>query len=129
MENLENPEKSRERLKKMKMKKITIISLALFVISSCMTTKTPVGKFNEQVGKEYKYAKGKQLWLFWGILPLGRTNVNTPSDGNCMVITRFNFTDILVSSLTAGIITTQTIKIKAKRNEEQQVNGRTTSGE
>ena len=83
--------------------------------TSCMTTKTNVGAYKETQGEEYTYAKGKQIWLFWGLLPLGRTSVNTPGDGNCQVITRYNFSDVLISGLTAGIVTTETIKVKAKK--------------
>lgn len=80
-----------------------------------MTTKTNVGAYREKQGKEYTYAKGKQIWLFWGLIPLGRTSVNTPGDGQCQVITRFNVSDFLVRGLTFGIVTTQTIKVKAKK--------------
>lgn len=97
-------------------RKFQILSLVLLVsLSSCLTTKTSVGDFREIKGDEYTYAKGKQLWLFWGILPLGRTDVNTPGDGNCEVITRFNFSDCLITGLTAGFISSYTIKVKAKR--------------
>jgi hypothetical protein len=88
-----------------------------FLCSSCMTTKTSVGTFREQQGQEYTYAKGKQLWLFWGLIPVGRTNVNTPGDGNCEVITRLNIGDVLISGFTFGIVTSTTIKVKAKRPE------------
>ena len=88
--------------------------LALFT-ASCMTTKTPVGNFQAIQGEEYTYAKGKQVWLFWGLLPAGRTNVNTPSDGDCEVVTRFNFGDFLITTITAGIVTTYSIKVRAKR--------------
>lgn len=77
--------------------------------------KTNVGQYKEMKGTEYTHAKGKQLWLFWGILPIGRTNVNTPGDGNCQVVTRFNFIDFLISGLTGGIVTSYTIKVKAKQ--------------
>ncbi|MCB9298553.1 MAG: hypothetical protein H6559_36385 [Lewinellaceae bacterium] len=87
--------------------------LALFT-ASCMTTKT-VGNFQAIQGEEYTYAKGKQVWLFWGLLPAGRTNVNTPSDGDCEVVTRFNFGDFLITTITAGIVTTYSIKVRAKR--------------
>jgi hypothetical protein len=87
----------------------------LFIFSSCLTTKTQVGTHPTEVGNEYTYAKGKQLWLFWGLLPLGRNNVNTPPDGSCEVVTRFNFSDVLISTLTGGILTSYTIKIKDKR--------------
>lgn len=101
------------------MKKAIIYLLALLVLGtsmqSCMTTKTPVGNFRESTGEEYMYAKGKQLWLFWGIVPIGRTSVATPTNGSCEVITRFNFGDFLISGLTLGVVTSQSIKIKAKR--------------
>jgi len=87
------------------------------ILTSCMTTKTSVGAFKETQGNEYTYAKGKQFWLFWGILPLGRTNVNTPVDGNCEVITRFNVGDALISGLTGGIVTSYSIKVKAKKKQ------------
>lgn len=91
-----------------------VFCVALFA-SSCMTTKTNVGAYREIQGTEYTYAKGKQMWLFWGLLPIGRNSVNTPESGDCQVITRFNFVDFLISGLTAGIVTTETIKVKAKR--------------
>jgi hypothetical protein len=104
------------------MKKIKTILLAgllslssTSLLSSCMTTKTSVGAFRETQGTEYTYGKAKQIWLFWGLMPLGRASVNTPGDGNCEVITRFNLGDFIISGLTGGLVTTQTIKVKAKR--------------
>jgi hypothetical protein len=95
---------------------IGLIALTLcFSMSSCWTTKTNVGAYRETQGEVYTYAKGKQVWLFWGIIPLGRTDVNTPSDGNCQVITRRTFGDVLVSFFTLGLVSTYTIKIKAKK--------------
>ncbi len=96
---------------------ILLVASILFLFGSCMTTKTSVGSFKESPGKEYTYAKGKQLWLFWGLVPLGRTNVNTPSNGNCEVITKFRFGDFLISGITAGILTSYTIKVKAKKTD------------
>ncbi|MCS6905463.1 MAG: hypothetical protein RML72_03575 [Bacteroidia bacterium] len=80
-----------------------------------MTTKTNVGAFREEEGDVYTYATGKQVWIFWGIFPVGRTNVATPPDGNCQVMTRRTFGDFLISTLTLGIVTTYTIKVRAKR--------------
>jgi len=98
-----------------KLKFLMLSVLILSAVSSCMTTKTNVGAYRETQGEEYTYAKGKQMWLFWGLIPLGRTSVSTPADGNCQVITRYNVGDAIISSLTGGIFTTHTIKIKAKR--------------
>ena len=108
-----------------RLKSLTLITILTLTVStllfSCMTTKTDVGAYRETQGVEYKYAKGKQFWLFWGILPLGRTKVNTPADGNCQIVTRFNVLDALISSVTGGLVTSYTIKIKAKRKEQNQV--------
>lgn len=84
-------------------------------MSSCMTTRTPVGEFPAQTGNTYTYAKGKQIWLFWGIMPIGRTNVNTPQDGNCEVVTQFRFVDFLISGLTGGIVSSYSIQVNAKQ--------------
>ncbi|MBN1131701.1 MAG: hypothetical protein JXA39_01405 [Bacteroidales bacterium] len=102
-----------------KIRKLTIGLLTAIILSttltSCMTTKTSVGAFKESPGLEYTYAKGKQFWIFWGIIPIGRTSVNTPGNGNCQVTTRFTLVDVLISGLTGGIITSYTIKVEAKR--------------
>lgn len=94
---------------------LAITLMLTTTMSSCLVTKTSVGQFTETRGKEYTYAKGKQLWLCWGIIPLGRTNVNTPKDGNCQVVTRYKFGDFLITGLTAGILTSYSIEVKAKR--------------
>jgi hypothetical protein len=86
-----------------------------FLLSSCMTTRTSVGEFKEIQGTEYTYAKGKQFWLFWGIMPIGRTTVNTPGDGNCEVITRFRISDAIITGITGGLLTSYSIKVKAKK--------------
>ena len=95
-----------------------VAASALLLLSSCRTTKTNVGTFREAHGEKYTYSKGKQVWILWGIFPLGRTSVNTPQSGNCQVVTRTNLADFIVSGITAGIITTETIKVIAKRGTE-----------
>ena len=80
-----------------------------------MTTKTNVGKYREGSGRVYTYSKAKQMWLFWGIIPLGRTKTSTPSSGSCQVVTRFNFIDFLINGLTVGVLNAQTIKVNAKK--------------
>ena len=99
-------------------KKLTLTAFIFtfaVLMSSCMITKTPVGNFREANGSTYTYAKGKQVWLFWNLIPLGRTSVATPTSGSCLVITKFNLIDILVSGLTAGIVDMETIKVEAKK--------------
>ena len=84
-------------------------------MSSCMTTKTNVGEFREMEGKEYVYEKWKQLWLFWGLVPIGRTDASTPRSGDCAVVTKLKLSDFLISGITGGIVTSYTITVKAKK--------------
>jgi hypothetical protein len=48
-------------------------------------------------------------------MPIGRTNTATPTNGACEVIVRHNFFDFVISGVTGGIITTMSIKVKAKK--------------
>ncbi len=99
-----------------KMKKLSIVLvISSIVLSGCFTTKTQVGAYRQTQGTPYTYAKGKQVWIFAGLIPIGRTSVATPPDGNCEVVTRFTFGDILISGLTLGIVSTYTIKVKSKQ--------------
>lgn len=88
---------------------------AALLLSACMTTRTDVGQFRETRGRSYRYARGKQVWLFWGAIPMGRTSVNTPGDGNCQVVTKFTFGDVLINTFTLGVVKTYSIHVNAKR--------------
>lgn len=103
------------KLKKGVFMLLVLVATSMF-FTSCLTTKTSVGTYTETRGQEYVYARGKQLWLFWGLVPVGRTNVNTPANGNCEVVTRFKFGDVLIGGLTGGILTSYSITVKAKKN-------------
>ena len=94
---------------------LTLIISSTFLLTSCMTTATTVGSHKEDSGKQYTYAKGKQFWLGFGLIPIGRTDVQTPTDGTCEVISKFTFGDFLISGLTAGIVSSRTIIIKDKK--------------
>ena len=104
------------------MRRKTIMLLAVAVtlmLSSCYGTKTAVGHYREMVKIEdvdtYNYSKGKQAYFLWGFFPMGRTQVATPPHGNCQIKTRHGFLDMLVTVLTGGIFSMQTIKVKAPK--------------
>jgi hypothetical protein len=96
------------------MKKIALLLAISIILSSCMVTKTYVGQYQNLPGKELRYAKGRQFWIFWGLLPMGRTNVKTPLDGHCEIKTSYDFVDLLVRTITAGFITSYSIEVSAK---------------
>lgn len=95
--------------------KRTIILLSVVFFTSCMTTKTPVGHYKTIEGNEYKYDKGKQYWLLWGTMPVGRKKVDTPLSGDCEIQTSFTLFDAILSGITLGIVSSQTITVKAKK--------------
>lgn len=99
------------------MKNLIIIFFIMIMavsFSPCMTTKTSVGEFNDLPGRGMTYAKGNQFWLFWGIVPVGRTDVPAPSHGNCQVVTKFRISDFLISGITGGLLTTYSIEVRVK---------------
>jgi len=99
----------------MKLKIILAAIVLSLSLNSCMTTKTQVGEYNSMSGLPQKYSKTKQIWILEGLIPIGRTSVNTPSDGNCEITEKFAFGDVLISGLTGGILVTRTIKVKVKK--------------
>ena len=104
----------------MKRKSLMLFAVAISLLfSSCFGTKTAVGHYREMVKIEntdtYNYSKGKQAYLFWGFLPMGRTQVATPPHGNCQVKTRVGFLDMLLTLVTGGLFSMQTIKVKAPK--------------
>ena len=104
------------------MKKLAVLLLAgiLTLMPSCMSTRTSVQDYKETIGQQYLYAKGRQCYLFWGLIPLGRTSVATPAEHSCQVRTRFGFWDAFVSAITGGIFSMQQIRVYAKRTPTDQ---------
>ena len=109
----------------MKKRFFSAVALALTMVafSSCYSTKTYVGEYQEIShngnADTYTYAKGKQLYLLGGLIPLGHTRVSTPKDGNCEVITQHTFLDLLISGITFENLTMQTVKVNAVTTENK----------
>ena len=104
------------------MKKLLFILISFtLLMSSCMTTKTPVGEYTSQEGKKKLYDKSKQVWIFGGAIPLGRTHTGTPRDGNCMGVTKFTFFDGIIHAVTFGFVKTYTIKVYTKQVQEKEI--------
>lgn len=106
-----------------------IMLIAIPMLTSCrvMKTDTPVGDYRITEGKSVQYARGKQLYLFWGLVRLGKTSVATPPSGNCNVRTYETFWDRVLTSFTGGIFAIQTIQVDVKRMPVSRDSG-TTSG-
>lgn len=102
------------------MKKILLLfCVLLLALPSCMSTRTAVANYQMTDGEEVCYSKGRQMYLFWGLIPLGRTRVATPPDGVCEVRTRYGFWDAFVSLITCGIFEMQQIRVYTKKHPQQ----------
>jgi hypothetical protein len=81
-------------------------------LSSCLTTKTSIGAFENSKTTEYTYSQSGQVWIFWGLVPVGRTQVKLPKDCNYQIIERYNAGNIFGMVLTLGFIHSRSIIVK-----------------
>ncbi|MCQ2608596.1 MAG: hypothetical protein MJ197_07920 [Bacteroidales bacterium] len=96
------------------MKKVLIFMLSLLVMTSCYTTWTTVGNYEQlekQGLKSYKYDQKKQLYLF-NVLPLGHSHAKTPNEP-CEVISKFKLIDFVIPTVTCGILGSRTVIVNA----------------
>lgn len=101
---------------------ILCLSFTLF-LSSCMVTRTTVG--DGPVGKRGHatvYSNAKQLYLFWGLVPLGRTQPAMPPHRNIQIKTSTNIVDLLITGVTGGLFSTQTVKVLVKKGSNNNMN-------
>ncbi len=88
--------------------------LSLLVMTSCYTTWTTVGNYEQlekQGLKSYKYDQKKQLYLF-NVLPLGHSHAKTPNEP-CEVISKFKLIDFVIPTVTCGILGSRTVIVNA----------------
>src|SRR5579863_5893854 len=100
------------------MKRFTLLMASgwfILSLNSCFVNRTTVA--DGPIGKEksIKYAKAKQMYLFWGLVPIGQAQPRTPVECGYQVKSVFNFWDMLVSTITGGIFDLRTVKILVRK--------------
>ena len=83
-----------------------------------MVTRTTIG--DGPVGSNGStevFSKSKQMYLFWGFVKLGSSQPVIPEDKNVQIKTSFNVVDAIVTSITGGIFSMQTVKVIVKKEE------------
>ena len=96
------------------MKKATILLAILVTMfsTSCMVTKTNINSFENVHEGTRQYSKQKQFYVLFDLIRVGHTDAKTPSNGQpCQIKTQVTFLDGLIKLLTAGLISSQTIKV------------------
>lgn len=101
----------------MKNIKFFIIAIVAVMMTSCYTTRTYTGNFIEQTDhgdtNVMPYSKAKQWYVVGSLIPLNMKHVQTPSTGNCEVVTKTKFVDALLGECTLGLFAVRTIEVNA----------------
>jgi len=101
------------------MKNYILIAITFCItlsLNSCYVNRTTIG--DGPMGKidGVKFSKVKQMYLVWGLIPLGHSQPVLPQQCGYQVKSCFNFWDALVSSITGGIFSMRTVKIIVYKN-------------
>ena len=104
-----------------KFKLLIALILAAMLLPSCMKTQTYVGDYQKLTyngsDNHYEYFKAKRVYLFGGLIPLGKCEPDIPPTVPCEILTKQTFVDGLLSGLTQQIVTFQTVQINAVKDE------------
>lgn len=99
------------------MRKLIVILMCMaMLVSSCTVTRTNIGTMDPKAEKEV-FAQTKQMYLFWGLVPLGNSQVKLPDHNNVQIKTAHNGVDLIATSVTGGIFSMVTIKCLVKKKK------------
>lgn len=102
------------------MKRLFLLAIiaSMFLFESCLVHRHTVG--DGPVGDAPRtevYARAKQLYLFWGLVPLGHTQCATPKDGDYQIKTSHNIADAIITGITGGIVSIRTVKVNVYKEK------------
>jgi len=96
-------------------KSIILLIVISTTLSSCFVTRTTIG--NGPINKEDTtviYSKSKQYYLFFGFAALNKSQPKLPIEPNYQIISYMGFSDVLLTTITFGIIDVRTTKVLIK---------------
>jgi hypothetical protein len=94
------------------MKTFAALLISCILLTSCATQRFYVG---DTQGETVSKSKAKSLWLIGGLVPINNKHTVPATAGatGYIITTRYNVVDVIISSLTAGIVITKNIKYEA----------------
>jgi hypothetical protein len=90
----------------------------VILITSCGATKVQVGNYNNIDCKTTLYKKSKDIYLFWDIVPIKRTEKKIKVKDYEKVVRR-DFFDNVIFYGTAGIFSFYSVKINTKKCDDK----------
>ncbi len=92
---------------------LAILTLSIVLLSSCAVNTVQVGNYDENECKPKVYKEGKDVSLFWEMVPLRRTEKKINLE-NYEKVTKRDFFDTVIFYGTAGIFSFKTVTINVK---------------
>ncbi|MFP4556765.1 MAG: hypothetical protein ACLFNU_07830 [Bacteroidales bacterium] len=97
---------------------LAILTLSIVLLSSCAVNTVQVGNYDKKDCKSEVYKEGKDISLFWEMIPLRRTDKKVNLE-NYEKITKRDFFDTVIFYGTAGIFSFKSVTIKVKDCNER----------
>ncbi|MCB2196415.1 MAG: hypothetical protein KQH79_11195 [Bacteroidetes bacterium] len=101
----------------MKNRSLVVLLLILLATTSCVVKKQQYGNYENQIGKEVVYDKGKEIYLFWDQVPLQKLDKDLDMQNYEKVVKR-NVFDTFITYGTIGIVSYYSVKINVKEQEQ-----------
>ncbi len=99
-------------------KNLLSLAIILFVATSCGVQRVAVGNYETTDCKSKQYTKGKDISLFWEMVPLRTTEKKIKVTDYEKVVKR-DFFDTIIFYGTAGIFSFKTVEINIKDCETE----------
>lgn len=95
---------------------VCVLGIALLAGPGCFVNRHVVN--NGPTGKRglVKYDQRRKVYLFWGLVGLGKGRLATPADCGYQIKTSNNAWDMLIYGLTGGIVGSRTQKVLVSRD-------------
>ncbi|TAE55388.1 MAG: hypothetical protein EAZ89_05665 [Bacteroidetes bacterium] len=96
---------------------ILLLTIVCLLFPSCMVNLHTVG--NGPVGKQQTtevYDRKKQVYLFWGLMPMNEASPRVPSHGDYQLKSSITILDGLAFSITGGLFSMRTVEVRVKED-------------
>jgi len=103
----------------MKTVKLIAASLSFIILTSCGAQRVSVGNYDATDCKPIRHTEGKDIALFWEMVPL-RTTEKMVNLTDYEKVVKRDFFDTVIFYGTAGIFSFKTVKIYVKDCAEEQ---------
>jgi hypothetical protein len=101
---------------------VSLVGCSILPLESNLQKPVAMTKMSDSGGTDFVVTK-QALWLFWGLMPISVPKIDevigpkiADHEGiqNLKITTQLGFIDIVISGITGGVLTSQTVIIQGK---------------